>query len=315
MSKWEKILEIEKDLNKKFSTEHSLVRLGDKVGLRLPSIPTGLPTLDYEVIGTGGVPRGRLVEIFGPESSGKTSLSLHIIGCEQRLGGIAAFIDAEHALDPSWASLLGVNVDDLLVSQPDSGEQALQTVEALIESGAVSLIVVDSVAALVPLAELEGEIGDAHIGLQARLMSQACRKLTAKCKAYDVTLIFINQIREKIGVMFGNPETTSGGRALKFYSSVRIDVRRKEAIKEESELVGHEIKLKAVKNKVGKPFSETVVNLLYTKGFDTDSDLIDFAVNTGVIEKSGVWYKFEGESLRKEGLTAILDRVKVKLPT
>ena len=312
--KWNKLEQIEKELNKKFDTTHSLVKLGSKIGISLPSIPTGLFTLDNNVIQTGGIPYGRLVEIFGPESSGKTTFALHLIGCEQKKGGIAAFVDAEHALDVNWAKKLGVNVDELLVSQPNNGEEALQTVEALVDSGAVSLIIIDSVSALVPRAELEGEIGDAHVGQQARLMSQACRILTGKCMRNNVTIVWINQIREKIGIMFGNPETTSGGRALKFYASVRLDVRRlSKGIQENDELSGHEIKFKCVKNKVGVPFRETVVRLLYDSGFDTKSDLVEYAISEGVVEQSGGWLSFNGKKYRKEGLIEVLDEIKEKL--
>jgi recombination protein RecA len=257
--KFKTLFAISKDLDKKHSTTNSIIRLGTKSLVPIPSFPTGLPTFDIEVMQTGGVPKGRIVEIFGPESAGKTSMTLHIVAEAQKAGGLAAFVDAEHALDPIYASKLGVDVDNLLLSQPDSGEQALQIAEALVDSMCVDLIVVDSVAALVPEAELAGEIGDAHVGLQARLMSQALRILTGKASKNKVTIIFINQIREKIGVMFGSPETTTGGRALKFYSSIRIDVRRREAITDGSKenIVGHKLELKAVKNKVGTPFRIT----------------------------------------------------------
>lgn len=297
LEKFKNLFALGKKLNTKYDTTNALVRLGDKVGTRLPSISTGLPTFDYGVVGTGGIPKGRIIEVFGPESAGKTSFTLHIIAECQRVGGIAAFVDAEHSLDPSWAALLGVNVEKLVVSQPDSGEQALDTVDELVESQAVDLIVVDSVSALVPEAELAGEIGQVHMGLQARLMSQAMRILAAKTSANNVTVVFINQLRDKIGVMYGSPETTSGGRALKFYSSVRIDVRRREEIKHGTELIGHQIRIKAVKNKVGVPFKETTVDLLYSSGFDKVGDLITYASDCGLFEMSGSWYAFDGERL------------------
>lgn len=293
--KFKQLLSVEKALNDKFKTTNSIVRLGDKVGVLLPSLPTNLYTVDYKVIGTGGMPKGRIIEILGPESSGKTTIALQTIGVTQKNGGICAFVDAEHALDPTYAAKLGVNVDELLVSQPDSGEQALETVESLVESKLVDLIVVDSVAALVPQAELDGDMGDSNIGLQARLMSQAMRKLRGICNINGVTVIFINQIREKIGVMFGSPETTTGGRALKFYSSVRLDVRRQQAIKSGETIIGHPIKIKAVKNKVAAPFRETIVDLLYESGLDTTKDFILYAVSIGVIEQAGKWYKFDGK--------------------
>lgn len=309
------LLKLEDTLNKQFKTEHSLVRLGEKVGIKIPSISIGLPTFDNYVIGTGGIPRGRIIELFGPESSGKTTIALHIIGCEQQLSPdkLCGFVDAEHALDPSYAAKLGVNVDELVISQPDCGEDALTTVEMMIESGLFSLIVVDSVSALVPRAELEGEMGDANIGLQARLMSQAMRKLVGPCFKNNVTVIFINQIREKIGVMFGSPETTSGGRALKFFASVRIDVRRKEVIGAKENPEGHEIRLKAVKNKVGVPFRETIIRLLYDSGIDKDSDLIEHAINEGIVEQAGAWYKWNNESYRKNELLEVLEEIKSKV--
>lgn len=293
LEKFKTLFALGKKLNEKYETTNALVRLGDKVGTKLPSISTGLPSFDYGVVGTGGIPKGRIIEVFGPESAGKTSFTLHIIAECQKAGGIAAFVDAEHALDPSWAALLGVDVEKLVVSQPDSGEQALDTVDELVESQSVDLIVVDSVSALVPEAELAGEIGDCHVGLQARLLSQAMRILTAKCAANKTTVIFINQLREKIGTMYGNPETTSGGRALKFYSSVRIDVRRREEIKQGSTLLGHQIRVKAVKCKVGVPFRETTIDLVYTEGFDKIGDMITFASNHGMFEMSGSWYSLD----------------------
>ena len=302
--KFKSLLALGKKLNTKYDTTNALVRLGDKTGRLLPSIATGLPTFDYGVIGTGGIPKGRIVEIFGPESAGKTSFTLHVIAQCQAAGGVAAFVDAEHALDPSWAATLGVDVEKLVVSQPDSGEQALDTVDELIESQAVDLIVVDSVSALVPEAELAGDIGDAHVGLQARLLSQAMRILTGKCSKNKVTVIFINQLRTNIGVMYGNPETTSGGRALRFYSSVRIDVRRKEEIKQGNDLIGHSIRLKAAKNKCGVPFKEALVELYYYRGFDKEASLIEYADSLGIFEKKGSWFVMDGANVAN-GLPAM----------
>lgn len=300
LSNDEKMLRLQtiaRQLDKEHGTTNSLMRLGSRVGVAIPSLPLLLPTMDYEVLGCGGIPRGRIIEIFGPESSGKTTLCLEIVAAEQALGGIAAYVDAEHALDATYASNLGVDVDNLLISQPDSGEQALDTVETLVDSGCVSLIIVDSVAALVPKAELEGAMGDACVGLQARLMSQAMRKLVGKTEKSGVIIVFINQIREKIGVMFGSPETTTGGRALKFYASVRLDVRRKEAIKIQpgDRLVGHQLRVKAIKNKVGTPLHETVLDLYYPDnefepGLDKISNVIEYASMRGLFEMSGSWY-------------------------
>lgn len=278
-----------------YKEKHLLVKLGDRVGEPVPSIPTKILTFDNDVAGCGGIPRGRIIEVFGPESAGKTTICLHIVAMEQSLGNLVAFVDAEHALDPTYANLLGVNVDELTVSQPDFGEQALEIVEALLDSRAVSLVVVDSAAALVPKAEIDGEMGDSHMGLQARLMSQAMRKLSGKANKAGVTLLFTNQIREKIGVMYGSPETTPGGRALKFYSSLRLDIRRQQAIKSGDVVIGHPIKIKAVKNKMAAPFRETVIDLIYGKGIDVEKDTIQYAVNMGVIERSGAWYSFQGE--------------------
>jgi recombination protein RecA len=275
----------------------SIMRLGQKdIVTTMPSISTGSVSLDY-ALGIGGVPRGRVVEIFGPESSGKTTLSLQVIAEAQKLGGMAAFVDAEHALDAQYASKLGVELDNLLVSQPDNGEQALEIVEVLVRSGAVDVVVVDSVAALVPRAEIEGEMGEAQMGLQARLMSQALRKLTGVVSKSKTCLIFINQLREKIGVMFGNPETTTGGRALKFYASVRIDIRRIGAIKDGDVVVGGRTRVKIVKNKVAPPFREAEFDVMYGEGISKEGDLLDLAVDRKIVEKSGTWFAFSGERL------------------
>ena len=275
----------------------SIVRLGSREALLpIAVISTGSISFDA-ALGVGGVPRGRVTEVFGPESSGKTTITLQIIAEAQRAGGLAAFVDAEHALDPGYAKKLGVDVDNLLVSQPDSGEQALEITEALVRSGAIDVLVVDSVAALVPKAELDGEMGDSHMGLQARLMSQALRKLTGTVSKSRTALIFINQIREKIGVMFGNPETTTGGRALKFYSSVRIDIRRIAAVKEGDTVVGSRTKVKIVKNKVAAPFREAEFDILYGEGISKEGDVLDLAVTHNVVEKSGAWYSFGGERI------------------
>ena len=274
----------------------AIMRLGQNAVTTLPHISTGSISIDH-ALGIGGVPRGRVVEIFGPEASGKTTLTLQVIAQAQKTGGTAAFVDAEHALDPAYATKLGVNLDDLLVAQPDNGEQALEIVEVLVRSGGADVVVVDSVAALVPRAEIDGEMGDAQVGLQARLMSQALRKLTAVVAKSKTCLVFINQLREKIGVMFGNPETTTGGRALKFYSSVRLDIRRIGAIKDGDQVVGNRTRVKVVKNKVAPPFRIAEFDLMYGEGVSREGDLLDLAVERRIVEKSGTWFSYEGERL------------------
>ena len=274
----------------------SVMRLGEDTRLPIDVIPTGSVALDV-ALGIGGLPRGRIIEIYGPESSGKTTVALHAIANAQAEGGICAFIDAEHALDPDYAGKLGVNTDELLVSQPDNGEQALEIADTLVRSGALSLIVIDSVAALTPRAEIEGEMGDSHVGLQARLMSQALRKMTGALKSANTTAIFINQLREKIGVMFGSPETTTGGRALKFYSSVRLDVRRIETLKDGSEMVGNRTRVKVVKNKVAPPFKQAEFDIIYGEGISREGSLIDMGVANGIIRKAGAWFTYEADQL------------------
>ncbi len=274
----------------------SVMRLGSEERAPVAVIPTGSIALDV-ALGVGGLPRGRIIEIYGPESSGKTTLTLHAIANVQQQGGIAAFIDAEHALDPDYAKKLGVNIDELLVSQPDTGEQALEIADMLVRSGSVDLVVVDSVAALVPRAEIEGEMGDAHVGLQARLMSQALRKLTGGLNATGTTMIFINQLREKIGVFFGSPETTSGGKALKFYASVRLDIRRIETLKEGTDAVGNRTRVKVVKNKMAPPFKQAEFDILYGTGISREGSLIDFGVEHNIVRKSGAWFTYESEQL------------------
>lgn len=284
-----------KQIEKQFG-KGSIMKLGEDAGQKLASISSGSLAVDV-ALGIGGYPKGRVIEIYGPESSGKTTVSLHAIAEAQKAGGTAAFIDAEHALDPNYARALGVDIDELLLSQPDTGEQALEIAEALVRSGAVDIIVVDSVAALVPKAEIEGEMGDSHMGLQARLMSQALRKLSGVISKSNTIAIFINQIREKIGVMFGNPETTPGGRALKFYASIRLEVRRAETLKQGNDMIGNRTRIKIVKNKVAPPFKQAMVDIMYGEGISIEGEILDIGSELDIVEKSGSWYSFKGERL------------------
>lgn len=284
-----------KQIEKQFG-KGSIMKLGESTHMKVDVNSSGCLSLDI-ALGVGGYPKGRIIEIYGPESSGKTTFALHAIAAAQKAGGRAAFIDAEHALDPKYAKALGVNIDELLLSQPDTGEQALEIADALIKSGAISIVVVDSVAALVPQAEIDGEIGDSHVGLQARMMSQAMRKLSGSISKTKTTAIFINQLREKVGVLFGNPEVTPGGRALKFYSSVRLDVRKKDPIKIGDNIIGNKTQVKVVKNKVAPPFKVINVDIMYGEGVSYEGELIDLAVEIGVLEKSGAWYSYKGEKI------------------
>jgi recombination protein RecA len=293
----------------------SIMRMGEKGTLAIEAVPTGALSLDL-ALGIGGLPRGRVTEIFGPESSGKSTLAMHVVAEAQRNGGVCAYIDAEHAMDPVYAKAIGVDIDQLLISQPDTGEQALEICDMLVRSGAIDVVVIDSVAALTPRAEIEGEMGDSHVGLQARLMSQALRKLTGNLNKTKTICIFINQLREKIGVMFGSPETTPGGRALKFYSSVRLDIRRIESLKDGAEIVGNRTRVKVVKNKVAPPFRQAEFDIMYGKGISREGSLLDMSVDLGIVNKSGAWFTYEGEQLgqgRENAKTFLADHPEVMM--
>ena len=298
------IVKLEKDYGK-----GAVMKLGDGASMNVETVPTGSLSLDI-ALGLGGIPKGRVIEIYGPESSGKTTVALHMVAEVQKRGGIAGFIDAEHALDPVYAKNIGVDIDNLYISQPDNGEQGLEIAETMVRSGAVDIIIVDSVAALVPKAEIEGDMGDSHVGLQARLMSQALRKLTGIISKSNCTVIFINQLREKVGVMFGNPETTTGGRALKFYSSIRLDVRRIESLKQGGEVVGNRTRVRVVKNKIAPPFKEAEFDIMFGKGISREGDILDLAANLGIVNKSGAWYAYNDAKIGqgRENAKSLLER-------
>ncbi|MFN7151899.1 MAG: recombinase RecA, partial [Microthrixaceae bacterium] len=311
----EKALEMALGQIEKQYGKGSVMKMGEKTSMDVESVATGALSLDI-ALGIGGLPRGRVIEIFGPESSGKSTLAMHVVAEAQRNGGICAYVDAEHAMDPTYAGRIGVDVDELLISQPDTGEQALEITDMLVRSGALDVIVIDSVAALTPRAEIEGEMGDSHVGLQARLMSQALRKLTANLNKTNTICIFINQLREKIGVMFGSPETTPGGRALKFYSSVRLDIRRIEAIKDGVEVVGNRTRVKVVKNKMASPFKQAEFDIMYGKGISREGTALDMAVDMNIVKKSGAWYTYEGEQMgqgRENAKTFLIENPEIMM--